>query len=143
MREVRGRPVQRCRRVGSLLRCCLRRGLGWPARCRIRLLKVAIGAYEKAQGDGNSLFQFLLNIINVTNSKNHIYPNPTNGKINIELNDKSIKSFVIVNSLGQIIIEKKVSNYRILEDLSNQPKGIYYLSLLGNEKNQIKQIIIL
>ena len=84
-----------------------------------------------------------LNIINVSNSKNHIYPNPTNGKINIELNDKSIKSFVIVNSLGQIIIEKKVSNYRIRENLSNQPKGIYYINLLGNEKNQIKQIIIL
>ena len=53
-----------------------------------------------------------LNIINVSNSKNHIYPNPTNGKINIDLNDKSIESFVIVNSLGQIILEKKVSNYR-------------------------------
>ena len=91
----------------------------------------------------NLLNENELNIINVSNSKNHIYPNPTNGKINIDLNDKSIESFVIVNSLGQIIIEKKVSNYRIRENLSNQPKGIYYINLLGNEKNQIKQIIIL
>ncbi len=84
-----------------------------------------------------------LSINNFFNEKNYIYPNPTNGKINIKLKDKSITDYKIINSLGQIIKEKEISNYNIIEDLSEHPKGIYFINLISDERHQTKQIIIL
>ena len=82
--------------------------------------------------------------LNYSSNKNiHIFPNPTNGKINLELEDKTINSFIITNSTGQLILEKKISNNKIDADLSKQPKGIYFINLIGNKYLETKKIILL
>ncbi len=53
-----------------------------------------------------------------------IYPNPTNGRINIETN-KQIKKITILNISGKIILE--TTNTEI--DLSKQKTGTYFLKI--------------
>ena len=61
-----------------------------------------------------------------------IYPNPSTGKILISLNGYIGRTnFIVSNSMGQTILEKEVfSVYGAHElDLTNQPKGIYFLKV--------------
>lgn len=68
-----------------------------------------------------------------------IYPNPTNGIITISTPEMS--EFSINNSLGEKL--KSGSAFKQTElDLSELPKGIYYIQLI-NSKNKITRQIIL
>ncbi|MCD4745002.1 MAG: Omp28-related outer membrane protein [Bacteroidales bacterium] len=77
-----------------------------------------------------------------------IYPNPTNGIFNIEnenINTENFKVYV-ANSLGNtlynvVINNKAKNNFQI--DISNQPKGIYYLIIRKNDKNIVKKISLI
>ena len=84
-----------------------------------------------------------LNLIHQFSENSYIFPNPTNGKINIELKDNSIQKFIITNSIGQIILEKKINTNKIIENLSEQPKGIYFIKLISGKNLETKQIILL
>ena len=54
-----------------------------------------------------------------------IYPNPTNGILNINTTEGQI---VVLNAEGRILIKKLLRGDNII-DLSNQPKGVYILLL--------------
>ena len=84
-----------------------------------------------------------LNLIHQFSKNSYIFPNPTNGKIHIELKDKSIRKFIITNSIGQVILEKQINNNKIEEDLSGQPKGIYFINLISDKNLETKQVILL
>ena len=73
----------------------------------------------------------------------NIYPNPTNGKINIKFNNKLIDNFILTNAIGQIIMKKDITESEIFIDLSKQPKGIYFINFTGNKTLEKKQIILL
>ena len=63
-----------------------------------------------------------------------IYPNPSNGKLEINSIVGANYSVVITNTIGQVnrIIQIQRSNTEI--DLSNEPSGIYFCNLLQNGK---------
>lgn len=77
-----------------------------------------------------------------------IYPNPTNNKVYIKLNDdycnpKVRTSLIVVNTFGHVIhFVDKICNTELSIDLSAQPKGVYSV-LIRNEKNSYKERIIL
>jgi hypothetical protein len=61
-----------------------------------------------------------------------IYPNPTNGTITID-NESLIKSAVVTDATGRIIMEK-TPNMEVFElDLSNCSKGVYTIELVTNQ----------
>jgi hypothetical protein len=68
-----------------------------------------------------------------------VYPNPSNGIINIECNDNSVKCYSIYALDGQLLQQGKVIN-RI--DFSNHPKGTYILRVKTQNK-QLQQKITL
>ena len=74
---------------------------------------------------------------------NNIYPNPTNGIININFNNSSINNFILTNSIGQIILKEAISNSKIMIDLSKLPKGIYFINFISDDNLETKQIILL
>ena len=69
-----------------------------------------------------------------------VYPNPTRGMIKIQLGQTSNEAYKITlsNTIGQVVKTIKVpdtaTNSEIKIDLSSYPAGIYFYSLLINDK---------
>jgi len=88
----------------------------------------------------NTLVTGIKNINNSSNIK--IYPNPTTGSINIELEEtKSNINLHLTNAIGQVILTKsyKSTNYINLE--IDTPKGLYLLQLESDGKIITKKIV--
>lgn len=62
-----------------------------------------------------------------------IYPNPTNGSVLVDfsssVNDFYGNELEVYNSVGQLLIQKRINNNRIQIDLGNYSEGIYILSV--------------
>ncbi len=66
-----------------------------------------------------------------------IFPNPTNGKINIK--SETVKHVEITNELGESIMNLKGTNEI---NLKNFPKGIYIIKVLTDKAVQVNKIIL-
>ncbi|MCK4663979.1 MAG: immunoglobulin domain-containing protein [Bacteroidales bacterium] len=74
-----------------------------------------------------------------------IYPNPTNGIFTIE--GKDIQSIEITNINGQTVYVKNPQGFKNLAglvqiDLSEQPKGIYFVKIWNNDFITVKKIVV-
>ena len=58
-----------------------------------------------------------------------IYPNPTNGLVNIEIQNQTIQSIKVYDLQGQLIKETAESQF----DLSNYPNGMYFIKAQTKE----------
>lgn len=58
-----------------------------------------------------------------------VYPNPSRGIFNLNLKNINEGNISIVNTLGEIVYQSEVNNQSSVLDLSNYPKGIYFLQL--------------
>ena len=90
---------------------------------------IYIFRYDNSLSDNNSLFinDYL------------IYPNPTSGIVNIQLEGNNINQLTITDINGRVIISKEVNGNECSADLSNYNKGVYFITL-RNEKTTSKII---
>ncbi len=70
-----------------------------------------------------------------------IFPNPSSGTITL-LGTKQNEDLLIFNSVGQNIITTKALFEKTEIDLSNQPKGIYFVQLKSSEETITKKLIL-
>lgn len=72
----------------------------------------------------------------------NLFPNPSNGLFNVQMNNHADAQIKIYNVLGACVYQNNnaSSNYEI--DLSNQPNGIYYISINGKFLKNEKIVII-
>ncbi|MCK7590765.1 T9SS type A sorting domain-containing protein [Subsaxibacter sp. CAU 1640] len=68
-----------------------------------------------------------------------IYPNPSNGIINIRTH-LEITDLQLYDSLGKRVLENRISNNQL--DVSGISAGIYYLKVLTESKQVLKKLII-
>ncbi len=63
-----------------------------------------------------------------------LYPNPSSGKINVEIpNDLKIARLEICDLIGRIVhVENNISKKKIEFDLGNITKGIYFVNLIDS-----------
>ena len=76
------------------------------------------------------------------NNQVSVYPNPTNGVLNVELgllNEKT--EITIIDVLGNIVMQSIIYNLKSIIDISHLNKGIYFLRVETNEGTTIKKII--
>lgn len=84
----------------------------------------------------SSQFDFFLN------EKNLIYPNPTNGVVNLDFqNFQQIKKIEIIDINGKIIHEKSVVRPKDSFDLSKNKNGIYVMKIYIDNKEFSYKII--
>lgn len=101
--------------------------------------------YRLKQTDLNGKVTYAKNIVSVYNvfaqSTLSVYPNPSNGIIQLDLENKEAGVLSVKNSLGEIVftIELSVENSQI--DLSHLPAGIYILSLETGAKTETCKFI--
>ena len=72
------------------------------------------------------------------NSRLNVFPNPNSGIFNISVEQPAI--LIIYNSMGQIVLEKKLFVDTAQIDLSDFSNGIYFLHFVTNdgEKTSVK-----
>jgi hypothetical protein len=74
-----------------------------------------------------------------------IYPNPTTGKITIEVAEKFTEKNAeirLYNSLGKVLLRKSVKTQTMEIDLSSFPKGLYYLNIENSKATKTVQVIL-
>jgi PKD repeat protein len=72
-----------------------------------------------------------------------VYPNPTTGIINVEINDWGYSALEIYDVLGQLVLQESINRKgRRTVDLNKKAKGIYFLKLHGSAGAITKKIII-
>ena len=74
-----------------------------------------------------------------------VFPNPSNGVVNVELNASTSAAVTVVDVLGQVIYSANtnfVAGQRQMIDLSNNAKGMYILSIEGEGVNTVERITI-
>lgn len=84
----------------------------------------------------------LVGIEELPSSTVNIYPNPTSGQIIIPLEEGTIKSVTLRNSLGQLLLtDNHPSSDKLELDISTFPTGIYFLQLELDGEVLTKKII--
>ena len=76
----------------------------------------------------------------ITDNNITIFPNPTTGKIYINLRNIEAVNIEIADISGRVYISKKLFGSGLI-DLSEYPKGIYFIKGVSNALNYIQKII--
>lgn len=87
---------------------------------------------------GNRCFTILgLSEAQVSDSALKVYPNPVKDRLIVEGAIANPVDFKLYNLYGQIILTKKLSSSVVEIDVSNLPKGMYMLSIHGEDSQKI------
>ncbi len=79
----------------------------------------------------------------INNSQIQVYPNPTNGVLNIKFTTKFIGFVEILNLSGKIILDKPINNNSFIKlNVQNIAKGMYVLRLTNVNINQQYKLVI-
>jgi hypothetical protein len=71
----------------------------------------------------------------------HIYPNPTTGKIHVQLNQEDVSGSVvsIINILGKIILKQEIAGEKSVEvDMTGKQPGVYFVNI----KEMTRKVIL-
>lgn len=91
--------------------------------------------------ENNAVFPLAINSKLIEERDIHIYPNPTNDKTTLELNNEST-SVNVVNILGEIILTQNFSNISKAElDLSGLQAGQYIIQIISNKSVKTTKLI--
>jgi hypothetical protein len=73
-----------------------------------------------------------------------VYPNPTSGIINVDINMVDVKLVRLINILGETVrlISSNIGN-KLTIDTESLPQGIYYLSVITSQEMLVKQVNII
>lgn len=103
-----------------------------------------------AKDDLNDSSQNTSSIIQpeVNNNFFTIFPNPSDGVINLRITDESVEGLVRVSVMdvtGKVIMEKRdeiYGNSQSVLDLTSQPSGVYFMTVESNKGQHSKKFIL-
>lgn len=72
-----------------------------------------------------------------------IYPNPSNGIVNIDLNDLKCSSVEVCNTLGQVVFSKIIQSSDQSKSIEiDLQQGIYFVTIVSTDRFISKKIIV-
>lgn len=76
-----------------------------------------------------------------TNTSVHLFPNPASGQVNV-VAETPIQRCVMMNSLGQVVVDKRFDNSSIKLNVNGLNPGVYMLRVSTTTGNAIQKLII-
>lgn len=70
-----------------------------------------------------------------------VYPNPTSGIVNIELNNSSNKFINVTDVEGRSVYSTNTSAEKVTVNLSNYPQGFYFVKIASEGKTEIIKVM--
>ncbi len=90
----------------------------------------------------NNIIGYPTTTINEINKNNvHIFPNPANDELSIKMEDGAFSSFVITNTIQQVVMQHTLNAAQTKLNIKQLPAGIYYISLKGEYGNTVKKFV--
>lgn len=80
-------------------------------------------------------------VAEINNQKFNLYPNPTEGLVNLQMNQSGNVNLIITNSHGQVLYDNKTFNSSDKIDLTNYTKGYYFITITSELFNKTEVII--
>ena len=71
-----------------------------------------------------------------------VYPNPTNGLLNINVENSNHFNYQIFNMIGQNVMNGDVDGSEAKVDMSNLEKGVYFVSIFDENQKFVERIIV-
>lgn len=71
-----------------------------------------------------------------------VYPNPSVGVLNIDLNEKANYTVTILNMLGEVISSQTKNAALFTFDINNQPNGVYFVRITSGDKVTTKKVFL-
>ncbi len=107
-------------------------------------------AFVSTSGFGNNLYIDNINIANTLSvgeqedNKVVVYPNPTTGKVFVDMNTSGALTINTTDMLGRLVKTDNFStaNSRIEIDLSAQPNGTYFIEVTTNETTYKQKVTL-
>lgn len=88
---------------------------------------------------GNSCPPFLANT--VFEDKNfNLYPNPTSGIVNISYS-KPISEVLVINMLGQTVLDQKANDFEVQVDLTQLSKAAYFVKVISEGATKTIKVV--
>jgi len=84
-----------------------------------------------------------MNIDNTADSNIDVYPNPSAGQISISIENRTDLTVEVNNTLGQLILMKRISESDNTFSLNEYPNGTYYLKIRSENEIIMKRIVLL
>jgi len=117
-------------------------------------LRNVIFAFANYNGNGNNIYLDDINIsignTGIPSQSNNvsvfnIYPNPTNGLLNLSISLASSSTITIdvLNLLGEVVVNRNIDNTiggNYTMDLSNLSQGIYFIQIKTNKETIVRKI---
>jgi hypothetical protein len=82
---------------------------------------------------------------NADENRFSIYPNPNNGKVNIEMNIAGKANIMVFDANGKLVYSDDIANAlnnKIQLDLSNEAPGMYFVKVVSENYSATKAITI-
>jgi hypothetical protein len=95
-----------------------------------------INYYRLKQTDFDGKFEYF-DMVSITSEVEEtnidVYPNPSNGIFTVSTNSDNIESYSILDSSGRIVSNGTLNSFDNNIDITNIPKGVYFLKVGTND----------
>jgi hypothetical protein len=94
--------------------------------------------------DSNDMQIYTIGITETTANSFRLYPNPTNGKLNITMENAMDAEIKIYSLIGNLLLKQKTMQISTNIDLSSFAKGVYFVNIINtsNGKSNTEKLII-
>ena len=79
-----------------------------------------------------------VDIVEVETAKVSVYPNPTSGVLNVQINGSF--NATVYNYQGQVVMRNNVNNGQI--DMSGLASGVYFVEIRTNDNVSVEKVIV-
>lgn len=79
---------------------------------------------------------------NIGSSSLSIFPNPTSGVVNININDKTIDKVEVVDALGNTVLSAEYDDNEVSIDLTKFGTGVYFVKVTSEDDTVVEKVVL-
>jgi len=76
------------------------------------------------------------------NGSFNIYPNPTDGKLNVAISGSNVETMIIIDMLGKQLYKTNVVTDHNVIDMSSYGPGVYFVKFISGERTITRKVVL-